>query len=48
MLDQMKSVFLQNQMNDLILDMLREIRQLENDIKLNEVDYKAKIWKKKT
>ena len=42
-LDQMKSVFLQNQMNDLILDMLREIRQLENDIKLNEVDYKAKI-----
>lgn len=30
-------------MNDLILDMLREIRQLENDIKLNEVDYKAKI-----
>lgn len=47
MLDQMKSVFLQNQMNDLILDMLREIRQLENDIKLNEVDYKAKIWKKK-
>ena len=46
-LDQMKSVFLQNQMNDLILDMLREIRQLENDIKLNEVDYKAKIWKKK-
>ena len=27
-LDQMKSVFLQNQMNDLILDMLREIRQL--------------------
>ena len=43
MLDQMKSVFLQNQMNDLILDMLREIRQLENDIKLNEVDYKAKI-----
>ena len=39
----MKSVFLQNQMNDLILDMLREIRQLENDIKLNEVDYKAKI-----
>ena len=45
-LDQMKSVFLQNQMNDLILDMLREIRQLENDTKLNEVDYKAKIWKK--
>ena len=43
MLDQMKSVFLQNQMNDLILDMLREIRQLENDIELNEVDYKAKI-----
>ena len=43
MLDQMKSVFLQNQMNDLILDMLREIRQLENDIKLKEVDYKAKI-----
>ena len=43
MLDQMKSVFLQNQMNDLILDMLREIRQLENDIKLNKVDYKAKI-----
>ena len=43
MLDQMKSVFLQNQMNDLILDMLREIRQLENDIKLNEVDSKAKI-----
>ena len=42
-LDQMKSVFLQNQMNDLILDMLREIRQLENDIKLNKVDYKAKI-----
>ena len=42
-LDQMKSVFLQNQMNDLILDMLREIRQLENDTKLNEVDYKAKI-----
>lgn len=30
-------------MNDLILDMLREIRQLENGIKLNEVDYKAKI-----
>lgn len=30
-------------MNDLILDMLREIRQLENDIKLNEIDYKAKI-----
>ena len=46
-LDQMKSVFLQNQMNDLILDMLREIRQLENDTKLNDVDYKAKIWKKK-
>ena len=42
-LDQMKSVFLQNQMNDLILDMLREIRQLENDTKLNDVDYKAKI-----
>ena len=27
-LDQIKSVFLQNQMNDLILDMLIEIRQL--------------------
>ena len=33
-------------MNDLILDRLKEIRQLENDIKLNELDYKSKIRKK--
>ena len=33
-------------MNDLILDRLKEIRQLENDIKLNELDYKSKIGKK--
>ena len=29
-------------MNDLILDRLKEIRQLQNDIKLNELDFKVK------
>ena len=29
-------------MNDLILDSLNEIKQLQNDIKLNELDYEPK------
>ena len=29
-------------MNDLTLDMVKEIKQLENNIELNELNYKAK------
>ena len=34
-------------MNDLILDKQKGIKQLQNDIKLNELDYEAKKKKKK-
>ena len=34
-------------MNDLILDKQKGIKQLQNDIKLNELDYEAKKNKKK-
>ena len=33
-------------MNDLILERLKEIKQLKNDIKLNELDYETKSRKK--
>ena len=33
-------------MNDLILDSLKEIRQLQNDVKLNKLVYKTKSGKK--
>ena len=32
-------------MNDLALDWPKEVKQLQNDIKLNELDYKAKSGK---
>ena len=34
-------------MNDLILDKQKGIKQLQNDIKLNELDYEAKKKKQK-
>lgn len=34
-------------MNDLILDRQKGIKQLQNDIKLNELDYEAKKNNKK-
>ena len=34
-------------MNDLILDKQKGIKQLQNDIKLNELDYEAKKKNKK-
>ena len=45
-LNRVKITFPQNQMNDLILDRLKEIRQLQNDIKLNELDDKVKSDKR--
>ena len=44
-LKQIESIFPQNQMNDLILDKLKEIKQLQDNIELNELDYKAKCKK---
>ena len=35
-------MFLQNQTNCLILDRLKEIKQLQNDIELNELYYETK------
>ena len=45
-LRQIENTFPQNQRNDLILHRLEEIIQLQNDIKLNVLNYKAKSWKK--
>ena len=44
-LNQVKSIFPQNQSNDLVLDRLKQIEQLQNNIKLNELDYKTKPGK---
>ena len=44
-LKQIESIFPQNQINDLIIDRLKEIIQLENSIKPNKLDYKPKIGK---
>ena len=41
-LRQIENIFPQNQRNDLILHRLEEIIQLQNDIKLNVLNYKAK------
>ena len=41
-LRQIETTFPQNQRNDLILHRLEEIIQLQNDIKLNVLNYKAK------
>lgn len=44
-LNQIKSIFPQNQMKDVIIDRLKEFRQLQNDTKLDELDYEAKSRK---
>ena len=35
-------MFLQNQLNDLIIDKLTEVKQLQNNIKLDELEYTTK------
>ena len=40
-LNQIKNMFSQNQLNDLIIDWLKEINQLQNITKINELDYKT-------
>ena len=44
-INQIKSIFPQNQMKDVIIDRLKEFRQLQNDTKLDELDYEAKSRK---
>ena len=44
-LNQIKSIFPQNQINDLICESLKEINQFQNSIELNKLDYKAKSGK---
>ena len=41
-LSQIKSIIPGNQMNDLILDRLEEMRHLQNCFKVNGLDYKSK------
>ena len=40
--NQIKSIIPVNQMNDLILDRLEEMRHLQNCFKINGLDYKSK------
>ena len=42
----MESIFPQNQMNDLILYRLKEIKQLQNDIELGNLEHTTKREKK--
>ena len=44
-INQIKSIFPQNQMKDVIIDRLKEFRQLQKDTKLDELDYEAKSRK---
>ena len=44
-INQIKSIFPQNQMKDVIIDRLKEFRQLQNGTKLDELDYEAKSRK---
>ena len=41
-LKQIVSMFLQNQLNDLIINKLNEITQLLNEIKFDDLEYKEK------
>ena len=41
-LKQMEVIFPKNQLNDLIIDKLKEIMQLRNNIKLDDLEYTAK------
>ena len=36
---QVQSIFLQNPLNDLIIDKLKEIKQLQNNTKLGSLEY---------
>ena len=45
-LNRIKSIFSQNQINDLICDRLKQINQLQNSIQLNKLYYKTKSEKK--
>ena len=38
-LKQVQSIFLQNPLNDLIIDKLKEIKQLQNNTKLGNLEY---------
>ena len=44
-INQIKIIFPQNQMKDVIIDRLKEFRQLQKDTKLDELDYEAKSRK---
>ena len=39
---QIESTFLQNQFNELVIEKLQEIMQLQNNIKLDNLEYTAK------
>ena len=42
---QTETIFPQNQLNDLIIDELKEIKQLQDNIKLDNLEYTTKIEK---
>ena len=44
-LNQIKSIFPQNPINDLILDRVEKINQLPNNIRLDDLQYKTEIRK---
>ena len=44
-LKQIESVFTRNQLNDLIIDKLEEIKQLQTNIKLENLEYTIKSMK---
>ena len=43
--NQVESIFFQNQLIDLIIDRIEEIMQLQNNIKLDKLEYKSKRGK---
>ena len=45
-LEQIESIFPKNQVNDLIIDKLKEIVQLQNNIKLDDLEYTKKRRKR--
>ena len=41
-LKKIESIFLQNQLNDLIIEKLKKIKQLQNNFKLDPLEYTKK------